>query len=91
MRKNDPVIGEVRRGKEIKGGVFMKIKIADIKKKMFEWRDFYGADIFESDRIKKAKTKKELDKILSDYRHHMEDREQDALGHFDQFRNSLGI
>jgi len=57
---------------------------------MLEWRDFYGADIFESDRIKKARTKKELDAVLHNYRRHMEDREQDALGHFDQFRNSLG-
>jgi hypothetical protein len=66
------------------------MKIPEIKKKMLEWRDFYGADIFESDRIKKARTKKELDAVLHNYRRHMEDREQDALGHFDQFRNSLG-
>jgi hypothetical protein len=67
------------------------MKISEIKKQMLRWRDFYGADIFESDRINKATTKKELDAVLHDYRRHMEDREQDALGHFDQFRNSLGI
>ena len=67
------------------------MKIAQIKKKMLAWEDFYGADIFERDRIDKAKTKKELDVVLHDYRQHMEDREQDALRHFDQFRDSLGL
>jgi len=67
------------------------MKIAQIKIEMLKWRDFYGADIFESDRIKKAKTKKELDAVLSDYSRHMEYRESDARAHFDQFRNSLGI
>lgn len=67
------------------------MKISEIKKKMLAWEDFYGADIFESDRIKKAKTKKELDAVLHDYRQHMENREQDARGHFDRFRNSLGL
>jgi hypothetical protein len=65
--------------------------IAKIKKKMLAWRDFYGADIFESDRIKKAKTKKELDAVLHDYSRHMEDRESDARGHFEKFRNSLNL
>lgn len=58
---------------------------------MLKWRDFYGADIFESDRIKKARTKKELDAVLRDYRQHMEDREQDALAHFDMFRKGLDL
>lgn len=30
------------------------MKIADIKKKMLVWRDFYGADIFESETPKVA-------------------------------------
>lgn len=67
------------------------MKISEIKKKMLAWEDFYGADIFESDRIKKARTKTELDVVLRDYRRHMEDRELDALGHFDKFRHSLGL
>jgi len=67
------------------------MKISEIKKKMLAWRDFYGADIFESDRIKKAKTKKKLDDVLYDYSRHMEDRESDARGHFERFRNSLKL
>ena len=67
------------------------MNIKQIKIKMLEWQDFYGADIFESDRIIKARTKKELDAVLHDYRRHMEDREQDALSHFDCFRNSLKL
>jgi hypothetical protein len=67
------------------------VKIAQIKAKMLAWEDFYGADIFERERIEKAKTKKELDDVLHDYRRHMEDREQDALSHFDLFRNSLNL
>jgi len=65
--------------------------ITQIKAKMMAWRDFYGADIFETDRIEKAKTKKELDAVLHDYSRHMEDRESDARNHFDRFRNSLNL
>ena len=67
------------------------MNISQIKTKMLLWRDFYGADIFESDRIIKAKTKKELDAVLYDYSRHMEDRESDARSHFDQFRASLNL
>jgi predicted solute-binding protein len=67
------------------------MKLSEIKKKMLSWEDFYGADIFETDRIKKAKTKKELDEVMHNYARHMEMRESDARGHFDEFRNSLGL
>jgi len=67
------------------------VNIADIKKKMLEYRDFYGMDIYEDERIKKAKTKKELSSILDDYFNHIEDRERDARSHFDSFRNSLKL
>lgn len=67
------------------------MEISAIKKKMLKWRDFYGADIFEADRIKKAKTKKELDAVLISYSRHMEARESDARSHFEQFRGTLGF
>jgi len=67
------------------------MKISEIKKKMMVFEDFYGADIFAKDDIKKAKTKKELDQVLSDYARHMEDREIEAMAHFDTFRNGLGL
>jgi hypothetical protein len=68
-----------------------KMRISEIKKKMLEWEDFYGADIFERDRIEKAETKEDLDAVLHDYSRHMEARECDARGHFEKFRNSLGL
>ena len=67
------------------------MKLTEIKRKMIAWRDFYGADIFETDRIREAKTKKDLDDVLHDYRRHMEDREQDALSNFDKFHTSLKL
>jgi len=67
------------------------MKISEIKEKMLVWEDFYGADIPQKDQIKKARTKQELAEIMRDYRGQMEDRESDAMGHFEQFYGSLGL
>ena len=62
-----------------------------IKKKMLEWRDFYGADIFYSEEIGAAKSKRDLKKILDDYFKHMELRECDARSHFNEFVKALRL
>ena len=36
------------------------MKIEKIKEEMLKYRDFYGGDFLDSDQIKNAKTKKEL-------------------------------
>lgn len=65
--------------------------ISQIKEKMLSHRDFYGGDIMQTDEIKKAKTKKELNKIMNDYGVHLEMMATDAQSHHDKFKKSLGL
>jgi len=67
------------------------MKLSTIKKKMLEYRDFYGMDIPQSDMIEKAKTKRELKSVLDDYFRYIEDRERDAKSHFNKFYSSLKL
>lgn len=67
------------------------MEIKEIKEKMLEWEDFYGADIMQKQDIKKARTKRELNEIMEAYARHMEDRESDARAHFDKFHASLDL
>lgn len=67
------------------------MKISDKKKKMLEWRDFYGGDIFYTDEIQKAKTNKELLEIMDMYYRHLEDVANDAGRHCENFTRSLGL
>lgn len=67
------------------------MKIADIKKEMLKWEDFYGGDISATDRIKSAKTKKQLAQILVDHEDFMEMMLCDAKSHIEEFRKKLGI
>jgi len=67
------------------------MKLAEIKKSMLAWRDFYGADISNSDDIKRARTKRECVAILSQYALLMEAQHQDAMHDLDKFRKSLGL
>ena len=67
------------------------MKIADKKKKMLKWRDFYGGDIFDTDAIEKAKTNKELLEIMDRYFRHLEDVANDAGRHCENFTRSLGL
>lgn len=67
------------------------MKIADKKKKMLIWRDFYGNDIFDTDAIEEAKTNKELLEIMNSYYSHLEDVANDAGRHCENFTKSLGL
>lgn len=67
------------------------MKLSEVKKKMLAWEDFYGADIFETDKIKRARNKKQLAEVLNNYSKHMEDRECDARAHFEKFRREMGL
>jgi hypothetical protein len=62
-----------------------------IKKKMLEFRDFYGGDLCDIAAIERATTEKELAKIIEDHRDHMEAMLADADSHLDQFKKSLGL
>ena len=67
------------------------MKIAEIKEQMLIWEDFYGGDISCTDRIKKAKTKKELSEILDEHHALMENMLADASSHLSHFKKELGL
>jgi hypothetical protein len=65
--------------------------IAEIKKAMKAYRDYYGGDLLESGEIDNATTKKELAKIIEKHRAFMEDMLCDAFSHLDDFKNKVGL
>ena len=67
------------------------MKIDEIKKEMLAHRDFFGGDIMYRDEIKKAKTKKELAKIMDNYGTHLEMMANDAQSHHSNFKRKLGL
>ncbi len=67
------------------------MKIADIKKKMIDHRDYFGGDIPQTDEIEKAKTKKELARIMNSYEKTLELMAVDAISHHSRFRKELGL
>jgi hypothetical protein len=67
------------------------MKIVDIKKKMIDWRDFFGQDMgFESE-IEKAKTRKQLLNILDRHIHFLEMQNIDAPTDAEDFKKELGL
>lgn len=66
-----------------------KMTIAQIKKKMLAWRDFYGGDIFYN--IGGAKTKKDLAEIMDSHFRHLEMCANDAGRHCEEFKRELGL
>lgn len=68
-----------------------KMKIKDIKKRMLNYRDFYGQDLVQKDLIKKAKTKKELAKVLVYHRRFLADQANDAGCEIDGFIKDVGL
>lgn len=65
--------------------------LLEIKNRMLEWSDFYGGDLPDYERIKNAKTKRELARILEDHRTFMELMLSDANRHIDDFKRELGL
>lgn len=68
-----------------------KLTLAETKKKMIEWRDFYGGDIIYIDEIKSAKNKKQLSEILDRYGRHLENVAIDAETHRLNFKKEIGL
>ena len=65
--------------------------IEQIKKQMLAYIDFYGGDIPCIDKIKAAKTKKELKQILWEHEQLMESMLADARSHLNNFERKLGL
>ena len=67
------------------------MKIDRIKKEMLNYRDFYGGDIPDTDRIRNAITKEQLRNILESHRRHLEFMLSDANSHLDEFKRKIGL
>lgn len=67
------------------------MKLEKIKEKMLKWKDFYGGDLPDYERIKNAKTKRELERVLEEHRDFMESMLSDAHSHIDDFKRELGL
>jgi len=62
-----------------------------MKEKILKWKDFYGGDIADYERVNRANSKEELKTILEEHRSFMEDMLSDANSHLDNFEKELGI
>ena len=67
------------------------MKIENIKEEMLKWRDFYGGDISDTEEIKNAINKKELNGIMEKHRQLLESMLSDADSHLDSFKRKLGL
>jgi len=65
--------------------------IEKIKEEMLKWRDFYGGDISDTEEIKNATSKKELNTIMEKHREFLEDMLRDANSHLDNFKRKVGL
>lgn len=60
--------------------------ISELKKKILSWTDYYGQDIVYTEEIKKAKSKKQLKKIIEKHITFLEMQHIDAMTHADNFK-----
>lgn len=67
------------------------MKIEAIKKKMVEYRDFFGFDLLGVSEVEKATTKEELAEIINQHYTHLELMCNDAQSSLERFRKSLGL
>lgn len=67
------------------------MSIEEIKEEMIKWRDFYGGDISDTEEIKNAKNKDELNKIIENHRQLLESMLSDANRHLDNFKQKIGL
>lgn len=65
--------------------------LAEIKKEMIAYRDFWGGDLLDSEQIKKAKNKEELKDIIHSHEAHMESQLADALSNINHFAKKIGL
>lgn len=63
--------------------------LKETKDKMIEYRDFYGGDL--SGDIQRARSKKELSKIIDDHESLMEEMLADAKSDLNTFKESLDL
>ena len=83
------MVEKVIKNKKPKNNCNMTLK--NIKQKVLNYRDFYGADIMYTDRIKSAKNKSQIAEVIHNYRHFLELQAIDAQKHLDEFERSLNL
>ena len=62
-----------------------------IKKKILEWKDFYGGDIADYEKVNRATSKEKLKTILEEHRSFMENMLSDVNSHLNNFERELGL
>lgn len=67
------------------------MSIKEIKKEMLKFKDLYGGELLDIDKVKQTKTKKELYEIIESHRNHMEMMQNDSDRHLDRFQQKLGL
>lgn len=67
------------------------MKLSEIKNRMNEYEDFYGGDLIVFDKIRVARSKKQLCKIIESHYQFLELQNLDALAHLRKFQNELGL
>lgn len=67
------------------------MKIEKMKELMIQYVDFYGGDLLGSDKIEKARTKRELAKIIHEHSAHMENMALDAESHLEKFKKEIEL
>lgn len=65
--------------------------IKEIKKKLLKWFDFYGQDIVWTDDIEACVTKQDCYDILQRHKRFLDDQNNDATSHLNNFKKELGL
>lgn len=65
--------------------------LAEKKKILTEYRDFFGGDLLESEMISSAKTHEELSGIINRHESHLEAMHADALSHLNDLRKKAKL
>jgi hypothetical protein len=67
------------------------MKLSEIKKQMLEYRDFFGGNLLETEKIKNANSKEELAEIIEIHDSFLESQVNDAQNILSRFKERLGL
>jgi hypothetical protein len=67
------------------------MNLQEQKKKMLEFKDFYGGQLLDFDDIQKAKSKWQLAKIIDNHYNHIESMCNDAQSSLERFKKEIQL
>ena len=67
------------------------MEIAEIKKEMLNFKDFWGGELLNSEDIEGATTKEELKQIINKHHGFLEAELADAQSHLRHFTKKIGL